>query len=90
MTETMTQPGERIIPQATLREEWRVASVQQLAWTMGHPIVRYAKRQDPARRTRRMEALRRLANDPGATVAERALAAHRLADLDAASLRTAC
>ena len=81
---------DRIIPQATLSEQWRVASVQQLAWTLGHPIVRYTKRQDPTRRARRREALLRLAMDPAATVAERALAAHRLHDLDAVSVRTAC
>ena len=84
---------DRIIPQATLSEQWRVASVQQLAWSMGRPIVRYAKVQDPARRARRerrREALLRLAADPAATVAERALAVHRLRDMDASSLRTAC
>jgi hypothetical protein len=90
MTHTTYQQSERIIPQASLREEWTVAAVQQAAWSMGRPIVRYTKVQDAERRTRRMEALRRLAADPGATVAERALAAHRLADMDAASLRTAC
>ena len=86
----MTTMTDRIIPQATLSEQWRVASVQQFAWTMGRPIVRYAKLQDPSRRAHRREALRRLAADPAATVAERALAAHRLHDMDAVSFRTAC
>jgi hypothetical protein len=86
----MTTMTDRIIPQATLSEQWRVASVQQLAWTLGRPIVRYTKLENPTRRARRREALLRLAMDPAATVAERALAAHRLHDLDAVSVRTAC
>ena len=88
-----TTPTDRIIPRASLREEWSVSTVQQLAWSIGRPMIRYARIQEPARsalRARRAEALRRLATDPAATVAERALAAHRLADLTAASLRTAC
>jgi len=88
-----TQTTGRIIPQASLREEWSVSTVQQLAWSMGHPITYYVKAEGAtgrAVRARRREALRRLAMDPAATVAERALAAHRLADLTAASLRTAC
>jgi hypothetical protein len=87
---TMTQPTGPIIPQASLREEWSVSSVERLAWSLGRPLAHYTRVADPARRSRRAEALRRLAADPAATVAERALAAHRLVEMGAGALRAAC
>ena len=99
------------IPQASLREEWSVSSVQRLAWAMGRPsdaqtvpdaATRAAAREvaheagpsgavphDPVRRARLMSALRRLAADPGATPAERALALGRLMTMTGASYSAA-
>ncbi|WGL50835.1 hypothetical protein P5P86_12765 [Nocardioides sp. BP30] len=101
----MSPSTDHRIPQASLREEWSIASVQRLAWSMGRPadavdpvrrlpvgLTSGSERRspDPARRARRMEALARLAVDPQATPAERALAAQRLAALSAAAYATAC
>ena len=106
----MTRTADQRIPQASLREEWSVSSVQRLAWAMGRPpaapiepMVRglatdvptplageAGQVPDPVRWARRIEALRRLAADPRATPAERALAAQRLAATTSASFPTAC
>lgn len=107
----MTPTTDQRIPQASLREEWSVSSVQRLAWTMGRLVTapatgqragagvsttgsgssaRRARLHDPAQRARRLDALRRLAADPQATAAERALAVQRLTELNAAAYAAAC
>jgi hypothetical protein len=86
----MTTTG--VLPQASLREAWTVATVERWATAMGRPTAalrpglgRGASAQRPARPAdaaltrRRTEALLRLALDGSATTAERALAAERAA-----------
>jgi hypothetical protein len=90
----MTPTTDQRIPRASLREEWSVSSVQRLAWAMGRPAAPSAAIRagvaadepasvtplhEPLRSARRIEALRRLASDPAATLAERSLAAARVA-----------
>ena len=92
----MTPTTDQRIPRASLREEWSVSSVQRLAWAMGRPAAGSAAARaaaaadepasvtalhDPARQARRIDALRRLATDPAASLAERTLAAARVAAL---------
>ncbi|HWJ83519.1 MAG TPA: hypothetical protein VNS55_14870 [Nocardioides sp.] len=72
------------IPQATLREEW---SATYVAWRGNFPPsaapapVTATTATRPERNGRVAEALLRLASDPRATAAERALAARKAADL---------
>jgi hypothetical protein len=92
----MTPTTDQRIPRASLREEWSVSSVQRLAWAMGRPAASSTAARagaavgepapvtslhDPARQDRRIQALRRLAADPSATLAERSLAAARVSAL---------
>lgn len=92
----MTATTETRIPQASLREEWAVASVQRWARAMGRPPTAVlagstpsavvvplttAVPVDPVRAARRASALLRLASDTRAPAHERALAADRAADL---------
>jgi hypothetical protein len=84
-----------LLPQASLREVWSVATVERLARTMGRPAVvprtgpaspspaaapEPARSVDPARRDRRTQALLKLAMNDAAAPAERALAAERAAE----------
>ncbi|UDY25157.1 hypothetical protein [Nocardioides sp. Kera G14] len=81
------------VPQVSLRDAASLGAVQRLAWAMGRPPAAPAAPAPApstpastvasvvvlkaARRARAAEALRRLAADPAATPAERALAAER-------------